>query len=181
MLFDGSRFVWHACCVARSDEFPDFKIPHAEKIEWMIETNGWALEPVSADHEAIPPRAGYAYTIGMPASHGFPDIVVFGLTPVAVKGLIDLVVDQLSSGVAIPLNTPLVGLLDNELRCVFAEVDTVLHADLFSTAHKWYRGMPFGMVQLVWPDRGGWLPGESGFDPALRLAQPLVATMDGKD
>jgi hypothetical protein len=24
-------------------ELPDFHIPHAEKIEWMIETNGWAI------------------------------------------------------------------------------------------------------------------------------------------
>jgi hypothetical protein len=30
--------VWHAICVAENIELPDFKIPHAEKIEWMIET-----------------------------------------------------------------------------------------------------------------------------------------------
>ena len=28
-------------------ELPDFHIPHAEKIEWMIETNGWALEAIA--------------------------------------------------------------------------------------------------------------------------------------
>lgn len=168
--------MWHAGRVARPDELPDFKIPHAEKIEWMIETNGWALEPVPADHSVDPPRAGFAYTIGMPESHRFPDIVVFGLAPVAVKGLIDLVVEQLSGGITIPLDTHLVGLLDNDLRCVFAEVDTVLHADLFATARKWYRGQRFSMVQLVWPDRNGWLPGESGFDPAMRLAQPLMSS-----
>ena len=147
----------------------------------MIETNGWALEPVAADVDVDPPRAGYAYTIGMPESHGFPDITVFGLAPVAVKGLIDLVVEQLANGVDIPVNTPLIGLLDNELRCVFADVDMTRHAELFSTAAKWYRGRSFSMVQLVWPDRNGWLPGESGFDPALRLAQPLLSTFDEKD
>ena len=45
-------------------ELPDFHIPHAEKIEWMIETNGWALEPVPADAESEPPTPGYAYSIG---------------------------------------------------------------------------------------------------------------------
>lgn len=160
--------------MASPDELPDFDIPHAEKIEWMIETSGWALEPVPADHESDPPKAGYSYTIGMPATHGFSDIVVFGLTPVAVKGIIDLVVDQLSAGVDIPLNTPLIGLLDNELRCVFADVDMSAHEELFATAGKWYRGRKFSMVQLVWPDRNGWLPEESGFDPALRFAQPLI-------
>ena len=29
-------------------DLPDFHIPHAEKIEWMIETHGWALELVAA-------------------------------------------------------------------------------------------------------------------------------------
>jgi hypothetical protein len=47
-------------------ELPDFHIPHAEKIEWMIESNGWALEPVLADPDSEPPMPSYAYSIGMP-------------------------------------------------------------------------------------------------------------------
>lgn len=167
--------VCHAIGVATSDDLPDFRIPHAEKIDWMIETHGWALEPVEADYTSEPPRAGYSYTIGMPPAHGFADIVVFGLTPVASKGLIDLVVEHLAHGATIELNTPIIGLLDNDLRCVFAEVDAVAHADLFQTATKWYRGGALEMVQLVWPDRSGYLPGESGFDTGLRFVQPLIA------
>ena len=34
-----------------SHDLPDFHIPHAEKIEWMIETKGWAVEPVQPDAE----------------------------------------------------------------------------------------------------------------------------------
>ncbi len=161
--------------MSQSEGLPDFRIPHAEKIEWMIETNGWALEPVAPDYTSDPPAAGYAYTIGMPEAHRFADIVVFGLTPVAVKGLIDLVVEHLAQGAEIPLDTPVIGLLDNDLRCVFAEVDTMSHGTMFDTAAKWYRGQPFSMVQLVWPDRNGWLPHESGFDPSLRFAQPLLS------
>ena len=73
-------------------ELPDFHIPHAEKIEWMIETNGWALEPVTPRADTDPPTPAYAYTIGVPALTGFPEIAVFGLTPVASNGLITLVV-----------------------------------------------------------------------------------------
>ena len=60
---------------------PDFHIPHAEKIEWMVETHGWAMEPVAANYEVDPPLAGYVYTIGYPEAFGFPEVVVFGLTP----------------------------------------------------------------------------------------------------
>lgn len=166
--------LWHSGCVPQPDGFANFKIPHAEKIEWMIETNGWALEPIAADYDSDPPRAGYAYTIGLHDSLQFPDIVVFGLTPVAIKGLIDLIVEQVSNGVDIPLDTPVTGLLDNELRCVFASVDTVECGNLFQTAALWYQRRDFPMVQLLWPDRSGWLPGESGFDAALVRAQPVI-------
>ena len=153
---------------------PDFHIPHAEKIEWMIETSGWALEPVGADVEAHPPRPGYSYTIGFPEKFGCPEVVIFGLTPVATKGILDLVAQQLSAGVEIPLDAPIVGLLDNELRCVFASVDLGQWGSYFSTGIAWHRGDAFRVVQLLWPDRQGWLPYEDGFDHRVRSAQPMI-------
>lgn len=155
--------------------FPDFHIDHAEKIEWMIETDGFAVEPVPAAPDADPPRAGYTYTIGLPAMVAFPEVVVFGLTPVAARGLIGLVVEALAGGTAIPLGVELVGLLDNELRCVFAAVDVGQWAGLFGTAAAWYRGGDFAVVQLLYPDRNGFLPYEVGFDQRLRFAQPVLS------
>ena len=108
-------------------ELPDFHIPHAEKIEWMIATDGWALEPVSPRADTDPPLPAYAYTIGLPALLGFPELVVFGLTPVTSRGLIGLVVDAVRGGTEIPLEVELVGLLENELRCAFAPVDVDTH------------------------------------------------------
>ena len=166
--------MWHSICVAENIDLPDFKIPHAEKIEWMIETNGWALEPVAAVPDSDPPSPGYAYTIGLNQSFSFPDLVIFGLAPVAVKGLIDLVIEQVTSGVEIPRDVPLVGLLDNELRCVFSTVDVKDHAHLFTTGVKWNRGKVGDMLQLVWPDRNGWLPYEPGFDASMRMVQPTI-------
>ena len=158
-------------------DLPDFHIPHAEKIEWMIETKGWALEPVQPDADADPPVPAYAYTIGLPALTNFAEIVVFGLQPVAATGLIGLVVDMLEGGTEIPLAVELVGLLDNELRCVFAPVDVQQWAGFFSTATSWYRGQPFEMVQLLWPDRNGFLPTEAGYAQNMRLAQPVIGSV----
>ncbi len=163
-----------------SAELPDFHIPHAEKIEWMIETNGWAIEPAPARAESDPPMPGYAYTIGFGAAFGFPEVVLFGLTPVASRGMFDLVAEVLRSGSEIPLGVPLVGLLDNDLRCVFAPVDVDAWSGLFETAVAWYRGTAFEMVQLLWPDRNGWLPTEPGFEERLRYAQPVVGSLAGQ-
>jgi hypothetical protein len=160
-----------------SHDLPDFHIAHADKIEWMIETSGWALEPVPADADVDPPRPGYCYTIGLPELTGFAEIVIFGLTPVAARGLLGLVVDLLQGGNEIPLGVELVGVLDNELRCVFAPVDVSEFAHLLGTANAWYRGRSFDMVQLLWPDRNGFLPTEIGYAQTMRLAQPVIGVV----
>ncbi len=159
-------------------ELPDFHIPHAEKIEWMIETNGWALEAVAADADSDPPQPAYAYSIGLPAAVEFADVAVFGLAPVAANGLVTLVADARRGGTEIPVGVELVGLLDNELRCCFAPIDVEEHAALFATSVAWYRGEMPAMVQLLYPDRNGFLPYEAGYDQRMRLAQPVIGSFD---
>jgi hypothetical protein len=158
-------------------ELPDFHIPHAEKIDFMIETDGYALEPVLPDLESDPPRAGYTYTIGLPAHIGFPELVVFGMKPVNARGLIGLVRDLVRDGTEIPLGVELVGLLDNDLRCLFAAVDLADWGPLFETGISWYRGAPFDLVQLLYPDPNGFLPYEAGFDPRRVISQPVIGTI----
>ena len=145
-----------------------------EKIEWMIETHGWALEPIAADPATEPPTPACAYSIGFRASVDFPDVAVFGLSPVAANGLVTLVADARRGGTEIPIGVEVVGLLDNDLRCRFAPIDPDEAAARFATAAAWFRGAPLDMVQLMYPDRNGFLPYESGFDHRLRFAQPVV-------
>jgi hypothetical protein len=145
-----------------------------DKIEWMIETHGWALETIAANSMTDPPTPACAYSIGMLDAVGFPDVVVYGLAPAAAQGLVALVVDACRGGTEIPLGVELVGLLDNELRCLFAPIDPRDAAERFATAFSWSRGQPLDMVQLLYPDRNGFLPYESGFDQRMRIAQPVV-------
>ncbi|MBI4882736.1 MAG: DUF4262 domain-containing protein [Actinobacteria bacterium] len=158
-------------------ELPDFHIPHGDKIEWMVATHGWAMEPVAANHDVIPPFAGYVYTIGFPEAFGFPEVVLFGLTPSAARGLFDMIADMLRGGTEIPLGVELTGFFDGELRCVFAPLTPQRAGELLQTAVAWRRGVAPAAVQLLWPDRNGFLPTEDGFDQRLRLAQPVVASV----
>ena len=143
----------------------------------MIETDGFAIEPVAPDPTSDPPRAGYTYTIGFPAHADFPDIVVFGMKPVQARGLIGLVADLCTGGTEIPIDVEVVGLLDHELRCRFAPVDLAEWGPLFATAVAWYRGAPFELVQLVYPDPNGFLPYEAGFDQHRVLSQPVIGRL----
>lgn len=148
-----------------------------DKIEWMVETHGWAIEPVAARTDTDPPLAGYVYTIGYPEAFGFPEVVLFGLTPSMARGLFDLVADLLRGGTEIPLGVELTGLFDGEQRCVFAPLAPEVTVELLPTAVAWRNGRPFDAVQLLWPDRNGFLPTEAGFDRRLLMAQPVVADL----
>ena len=121
-----------------------------------------------------PPVAGYVYTIGYPEAFGFPDVLVFGLTPSAARGLFDMIADLLRGGTEIPMGVELTGLFDNDLRCVFAPLDDEARTVLLSTGVAWRKGASFDAVQLLWPDRNGFLPTEPGFDRRMVLAQPVV-------
>ena len=163
------------------DPMPDRSMEHLDKVLWMIETNGWALEPVAARPELDPPRAAYAYSIGLEATFGFPEVVVFGQTPVHSRGIIGLVVDLLAGDVLPPIGPLFLGLFDGEQRAALLPVEVDVHAHLFSSAEAFYGAVPFRMVQLTWPDKNGWMPWESGFEPRLTLAQPVVGSLDEID
>lgn len=162
-----------------SDPFPDRAMAHLDKIAWMVEQQGWALEPVPARPDLDPPVPGYTYTIGLETAFGFPEIVVFGLTPVASRGLLGEVVGLLREGVAVPIGALFTGLFDSGLRGALLPVDVALVAGLFESATAWYGGDTYRIVQLVWPDRSGWMPWEPGFDRRVAMAQPVIGALDG--
>jgi len=88
--------------------------------------------------------------------------------------LFDLLADVCGSGQAIEIGSEVVGLFDGEQRAKFVPVDVTKHVQLFASAAGWHKGASFGIVQLLWPDRNGFLPDEAGFDQRLRFAQPVL-------
>jgi hypothetical protein len=157
------------------DVFPDRSMALRDKLAWMIETTGWLLEPVGANTETDPPLPGYGYTIGFEQTFGFPEVCIVGLKPVAAKGLAELIADMLRGGTQIPVGELFRGLYDGEQRAGLLPIDVGSMGAMFESATAWYCGEPFRMVQLVWPDRNGWLPWEPGFDPALAGVELLLA------
>ena len=157
-------------------ELPDFNIPHREKIDWMIETHGWALEAVRPAVDEASARPAHAYSIGVTLLTGFAEILVIGLAPATASDVISVAVDALRGGTEIPLGCELVGLLDGEQRCAFAPLSE-------DDARKWcpaieeYSAQPLSVVQMLYPDRHGFLPYETGYEQRMRYAQPVIGTM----
>jgi hypothetical protein len=154
----------------------DFSISHREKIEWMLETNGWALEAVRPQVGDAAASPAHSYSIGVTALTGFPEILVIGLAPATANDVISVAVDALRSGSEIPIACELVGLLDGEQRCAFAPI-TEDDALKWCPAVSEYTDTSVEVVQMLYPDRHGFLPYEAGYEQRMRYAQPVVGVM----
>lgn len=161
------------------DVFPDRDMSHRDKIEFMLEREGWALDAVPARTDIDPPMPTYAYTIGFEDRFGFPEICIFGLRPVACRGLFDMVADALAGGTEFPVGPAFIGLLDSGQASAFLPVEATQAVGMFPALAEHHRlageaDDAFSMVQLAWPDPGGHLPWEAGFDPRLGPVQLLL-------
>jgi len=148
---------------------------HSEKIQWMLETSGWFVEPVRAADHVTQPFPTYSYTVGLEALVGHPEIAIFGLSAVASRGLLEMTVEQLKAGVQLPVDQPFVGLLDNQLRSMLVSVDLEVHGSRFPTPPAVYGDQPWRMTQLVWPHSNGAFPWEETWPHEMRLLQPVLA------
>ena len=155
------------------DVFPDRDMDHEDKIAWVVEANGWCAEPIAPSED--PPTPGYTYTIGFETTFRHPEIVIFGLPPVAARGLMEMVAMHLDAGGVIP-DGMFVGLLDNDLPAALLPIDLSEHADLFVGATRFHGGGEYRMSQFVWPDRNGKMPWDQEYDYQLRPVQPVLGT-----
>ena len=60
---------------------------------------------------------------------------------------------------------------------LFAPVDLGPWGPYFTTATNWYAGQPFDVVQLMYPDRNGFMPYETGYEQRMTLAQPVIGSI----
>ena len=156
-----------------SEVFPDRDMPQADKIRWVVENQGWCAEPVAGMED--PPQPPYTYTIGFQSSYGHPEVVIFGLQPVAARGLMQMMADHLAAGGQLPTGV-FVGLLDNDLPSALLPVDLTTYDELFEADSTFYGDEEFRVSQFLWPDKGGRLPWDEGYEERLRLAQPVIGS-----
>jgi hypothetical protein len=161
------------------DVFPDRDMSHRDKVLFMLEQNGWAIEVAGPVPNPEAPIPRYAYTIGFEDRFDFPEVCTFGLTPVTARGLFDLVAAVLAGGTRLPIGPVFSGLLDGGQRCAMLPVDVAAAVGMFPglAEHRRAAGAPadsFRLVQLAWPDPGGSLPWEPGFLAELAPVQLLL-------
>jgi len=155
------------------DPVPDRHMSHRDKVEFMIERDGWGMDAIPPRLDTDPPVPGYGYTVGFGDRFGFAEVCLFGLSPASCRGLLGLVADALAGGTELPVGAPFIGLLDGGQPCALLPIDPAVTAGMFPALEEMELG-DAPVVQLAWPDPAGKLPWEEGFSPRMAVLQPLV-------
>jgi hypothetical protein len=119
---------------------------------------------------------GWSYTIGLHASFGHPEIVVFELKDDIVGALFWDLAESIQAGSRFEAGH----IYDNVLRSfegqrfAFEQVSPGWIASLFGFGSWYYKHEDFPVLQYLWPDRTGLFVWEEGAAKTIREAQPAL-------
>ena len=117
----------------------------------------------------------YVFSVGLFLNYRQAEIVIFGLDPDNACIIINDIRDRAAAGQKYIDGDVSDDILLNHKVC-FVGVPLPLYDTYLGTAIWFYRKLPrpFPCLQLVWPDREGRFPWESGYDAGFRRCQPLL-------
>ena len=122
---------------------------------------------------ATPKQAEYAYSVGLGRSFGHPELVVTGLDDETMQELINDVGEAVEAGRRFADGDLSPDFLEG-YDVAFRAVPAALHDTHFAWATRFYDGEPFGVLQVVYPDRDRKWPWDAGVSPDLKRGQPLL-------
>jgi hypothetical protein len=153
-----------------------FQWPHAEDegdetIIRNVRKHGCHIVGILPDERG----PGYDFSVGLFLNYGHAELVIFGLEGRDAANVINDVRDRAAAGQKYVAGDVCDDLLIDTRVC-FVEVPLQAYPPYFGTA-LWFYGTasrPFPILQIVWPDRHGHFPWETGYDASLKKYQPVL-------
>ena len=124
----------------------------------------------------VPPEGDdyeWGFTIGLQATHAHPELMLFGLPQPTGHALLQGLVERIEAGERLVPNARDERVIQG-MPGTFLEVRTRWYEPLLGFARWFYEGDDFSVLQCVWPDRDGRLPGDAGFSAEVARLQPLL-------
>ncbi len=118
---------------------------------------------------------GYAFSVGLFANYCHAELIVFGLDWNHDAAIINDVRDRVAAGCSYAAGDVCDDLLIDHRVC-FVEVPLSAYQDYLGIAIWFYAKSPrpFPCLQIVWPDREGRFPWETGCDEGVKRVQPVL-------
>lgn len=153
----------------------EFALPAAEddsdrKLLSDIEEHGWHV--VFVAEEPGTPR--FAFTVGLYYRYAHPEILVMGLKQPTAHSLLHAMVARIQGGEKFEAGTLVTDISSFPLALV--PVHAGHFGEYLGYGIWFYRSLkaPFPALQLVWPDRSGLFPWQSGYDVRFNELQRVL-------
>ena len=133
---------------------------------------GWSVQMIAAGEG--PDEPAFGYTIGLFHNYQQPELIVVGLRHELMHSMLNDVAQRIKDGKVLAVGEKLVDVLegfDVTLREVRTKESFKQHVGY---ALWFYKGKPFPLFQLVWPDKQGRFPKEKGTSDGFNAQQPLL-------
>ena len=145
-----------------------------QKIVNHVSSIGWSVMTVAPLADSDDPEEWFAYTIGLPKTFGWPEIICFGLATDAMVTILNNAVEELrDSGVMPAPGVQLTEVLNNHPARLRRNDAIPFNYLGFANWFAGYAGMlePPGRLQLMWPDKNGYFPDDPRCEPEVRGLQ----------
>ena len=148
-----------------------------KKIVDCVDKYGWFGLSVSPRVGSDDPEEWFTYTIGLPSSHNWPEIICFGLGSDIAHGVLsDAIAECETKGLEPSSGLRLTDTL-NGFDAVLIDASAI--PDHYFGTATWYARLkgaeaPPRRVQLLWPDKAGKFPTDPECSPEVRRMQTPV-------
>jgi hypothetical protein len=145
-----------------------------QRIVDAVEEHGWFALSVAPRTNSDDPEEWFTYTIGLPKSRGWPELICFGL---AAQTAHSILTDAIAECDAKKINPSAGLLLSNTLDGFDALLaDGAKIPDHYFGTATWFADYaatkaPPDRLQLLWPDKNGRFPNDPECDEAIRDCQ----------
>ncbi len=116
----------------------------------------------------------FAYTVGLTATFGHPEVLMAGLPLDTLHVLLNEIGEQVRAQASFQDGDRVDALLEGDYRCAMRSVHPANLEEYAGQALRYYGGGRLQLLQCFWPDSAGRLPWDEGFDASLRRAQPRL-------
>jgi Domain of unknown function (DUF4262) len=144
-----------------------------DELERHVLTNiaefGWHSVNVVED-DGHPP---WTFTIGLFETWQHPELIILGRARATAHHILNTVATGLDDNRRYDLNLTTTDLLPGS-NCCFIEVATRYYHDHVGFARWFYRGKPFPLYQIVWPNTDGHYPWHPHAPDSFKQWQPLL-------
>jgi Domain of unknown function (DUF4262) len=131
-----------------------------------IKEDGWHVNGIT-DNPA------WIYSVGIHASFGQPEIIIFGREMETMYEMIARYVELVKAGLVVSSRKPIEGLIEKH-ACAFRAVNSRWRDKLMLSSCWYYLNESFPAVQCFWPDAKGAFPWSENFNKRMKPLQPLL-------